>query len=88
MAFAPASRDIDSERDRERAEAESRWAWREREREIEVDAEAAPPRDDSLERDDMAGRVFWRFAFRFGSSGGGVPVSVSSENRECRKTLL
>ena len=54
---------------------------------MEVDAEVVLPRDDSLERDDVTGRVFWRFAFRFWSSGGGVPVSVSSENRECRKTL-
>jgi len=78
---------MDSERGRASVgpESESR---RERERDIEVDVEAILPRDGSLERDDVAGRVFWRFGFRFWSSGGGVPVSVSSENRECRKTLL
>ena len=74
------------ERDRDRAsvkvESELRWGWREREREMVLF------RGGSREREDAAGRVFWRLAFRFWSSGGGVPDSVSSENRECWKTLL
>ena len=57
VAFASASRDMDSERDRASVEAESE-SRRERERDIEVEVEAVLPRDGSLERDDVAGRVF------------------------------
>lgn len=88
VAFASASRDMESERDRASVEEgwESRLGWRERER--EVDVEVVLLRDGSRERDDTTGKVFWRFGFRFWPSGGVVSVSVSSENRECRKTLL
>lgn len=79
---------MESERDRASAEVGSRWGWREREREIEADVEVVLVKDGSLEWVGAVGRVFWRFVFRFWSFDSGLSASVSSENKEWRKTLV